>query len=1204
LTSLVFQEGTTAGRLHVAFEITGGHKEQLELHVPSGLEILTVEAADLAGWSVEKTEKGDRLVARFRRAQRGHLGLDVSFELPRPADSAALPNFYAEDVNEQRGFIAASAEAPMSLFGLEPHGGEAIDPREIPAHLARSLKVPVTLAYRHAGPGFSGSVRLDHHATVALAQATIDAAYFTTVLTEEGREVVKATFLMKNNLRPYLAVALPEGAELWSTFVSGESVNPARDGGKVLVPLVKSRDLGEGDTLATHQVQPGWSLSDVALQYYHDASKWRLIETANEDTLAGQGPQVGQSLRIPRLTGPGASDLETAFPVEIVYSSPAKPPGQYGRARFELAVPDLEMMKVVWTLYLPSRLDPLSFGGNLSQSSYIRYGLLRRLRQFAHGPLAVATPSLVSTAWAGGDSFKQRFSFAEADMEGVVGRHPRERLPLSGNPYLFTSYLAGERPVLTAAYLDRSLEPPFRWLAFSLGLLCAMAVARALSGAGSLRLSLGAAVAAAVAVLFAGHFILGMYGRAAVGAGFGLWLWVIFLLYSRPCPHSWPGLLKALRLANAVALGLVLLAGLGAWTGFIALLCAAGGAAFLSKTQRLAAPAAAMLAVLVAGSANAQALPSGAEVTVPFEKLERLLGASGRPAPPPRDHSLTSARYRARLAGESLEVEGALELEVHGDGWVRVPLIPRTGTLTRLSLDGKLWAAAVSDSGYEALLRGPGRHRLELSFVVPVPSPGSAPLSLVPGVAGELEVTLPAAGLDPELVGASGAQVAGATLSALVPASGQTELVWATGPSAAAVEGPSRAELRMTARTLQIASVAEKRTYAMVRFRIERGSANHFAVRLPPGVELLDVQGDGLEDRQVTTDERGRLLTVTTAAPVRDAFELSFAYEWRSGAAGAALPTFTVEGVRSESGTLGVESAGSTEVQLGRIEGASSIDVRGAPELFALTDRPILHAVRYLSPPWSVHLTLAPHPEVPLEAAAVDRAEYTTVLSRDGRAISQGVFKLRNSRRPFLAVSLPEGSQVQSVLIDGAPAKPVRDATGTLLLPLARSSSADNEMQQFEVEVVYTTRLPGGGGSGALPAVLPSVDLRVSKVSWDLYLPPGTEVRTRPVTEEAQDSMQWAAAPRALWAVTGATRSGAEASGAGGVLPVRFNLPVHGEPERFFVNYLPAGAAPRFEGTWGARSLPPWAQALVALGAAGGAVALAAGGRRVLRRRG
>ncbi|HZN95373.1 MAG TPA: hypothetical protein VFB81_21825, partial [Myxococcales bacterium] len=439
LTAVTLQEGTTSGRARFAFEISRGHREQLEIHLPADLEPLTAEAQDLSGWSVERNDQGKKLVVRFRRPQRGHVSIDFAFELPRPGSEATIPAPYAEDVTEQRAYVAASAESPLSLREASLSQGEQVDPRVIPAFLLRAEKSPLTLAWRHAGAGFAAKVHVDRHETVALAQATIDAAYFTTVLTEEGREVVKATFLVKNNLRPYLGVTLPEGAELWSAFVSGDSVAPAREGNKVLVPLLKSRDIGQGDTLAVHVVQPGWSLTDVALQYYHDASKWRLIEEANE---TGGTLEAGTELRIPRLTGPGASDLQTAFPVEVVYARAADKPGRFGRATFALAEPDLDVMKVTWTLYLPTRLDPLSFGGNLSQGSYIRYGLFRRLQYWVGGgsQAALVMPGLISSAWASsgeswaeGRSLKERFDFAkDEEAGGELEEHPRERLPLVG----------------------------------------------------------------------------------------------------------------------------------------------------------------------------------------------------------------------------------------------------------------------------------------------------------------------------------------------------------------------------------------------------------------------------------------------------------------------------------------------------------------------------------------------------------------------------------------------------------------------------------------------------------------------------------------------------------------------------------------------------------------------------------------------------
>lgn len=1224
LTAVTFQEGTTSGRARFAFEVSRGHRDQLGIHLPANLELLTAEAPDLAGWSVERSDHDKKLVVRFRRPQRGHIAIDFTFELPRPGSEATVPAPYAEDVAEQRAYVAASAESPLSLREASLVQGEQVDPRLIPAHLARVEKSPLSLAWRHTGePGFVAKVRLDRHEAVALAQATIDAAYFTTVLTEEGREVVKATFLVKNNLRPYLGVTLPDGAELWSAFVSGDSVAPARDGSKVLVPLVKSRDLGEGDTLAVHVVQAGWSLTDIALQYYHDASKWRVIEEANADLLSGRSLEAGTELRIPRLMGPGASDLQTAFPVEVVYARTADRPGRFGRATFALAKPDLDVMKVTWTLYLPSRLDPLSFGGSLSQGSYIRYGLFRRLQQWVGDPqVGVAMPGLISTAWAstGGGSLKQRFHFSQDEgTEGALEEHPRERLPLVGRPYVFHAYLAGERPMLTAVYLDRGLEGPVRVMAFTFGLLGALGLC-AIASRERAWVRWSCVGAGAGVVLFAGHYVLGAHARAALGAGFGAWIWIFYRL-STAAPGGVPAkrMLQALKLANAAVFFLIVVAGVGPGKIFLAAICAGLGVVFLWRGTRIPAqaPAAAattvtsalvLVALALSSPARAQeseqeqqrerGLPPGAEVTVPFKALKGLVAPGPGERKAPRRYSLLSARYEGAVVGESVELSGIVELEVHGPGWVEIPLIPREETLAQLTLDGAPYAAAVVERDYRLVFQGAGRHRVALSFVAPVHDPGAARLGLVPGVASTLSVRLPSGSLEPMLAGVAEERVEDARITGLVPPGGVVELLWSTRPQAGPDRARSEAELRMTARTLQIASVGEQRTYALARFRVQRGSASQFTIRLPPGVELLDVQGQNLADHQLVEKEGRRLLVVTTSTPVRDEYELSFVYEWRVDRAELlVLPIFSVTGVRSESGTLGIEAAGGTEIQLAGVDGASAIDVRGAPELFAHTEKPILHAVRYLQQPYSVTLKLSAHPEIPLEAAAVNRAQYTTVIARDGRAISQGLYRLRNARRPFLGVLLPMGSEVQSLLVEGNPAKPVRDAGGKLLVALPRSGSADREMRELEVEVVYLTQL-GSVSAGELPPLLPAVDLRVSKVSWELYLPPGMEVTRRGPTEESADSMQWASAPRALWAMTGAAaRAPSDALATGGVLPVRLNLPVHGKPERFWHHYLPAEVSPRFDVAYARRSLPPWVHGLGAMALLAALALVALGGR-------
>ncbi|MBI5544436.1 MAG: hypothetical protein HY901_11130 [Deltaproteobacteria bacterium] len=64
-----------------------------------------------------------------------------------------------------------------------------------------------------------------------------------------------------------------------------------------------------------------------------------------------------------------------------------------------------------------------------------------------------------------------------------------------------------------------------------------------------------------------------------------------------------------------------------------------------------------------------------------------------------------------------------------------------------------------------------------------------------------------------------------------------------------------------------------------------------------------------------------------------------------------------------------IESAGSLELKIAGVDGAAAIGVRSAPELLGHTDKPILHAIRYLQHPCSVQVAFERHPEKELDTA-------------------------------------------------------------------------------------------------------------------------------------------------------------------------------------------------------------------------------------------
>ncbi|HVQ28672.1 MAG TPA: hypothetical protein VMV21_03785, partial [Vicinamibacteria bacterium] len=98
----------------------------------------------------------------------------------------------------------------------------------------------------------------------AVLVAIIEEARYQTLLTEDGKSLVRARYAVRNNQRTFLAVTLPEGGALWSAAISGRPVRPGRSPeGALLLPLEKTRAGEEAPAFVAEIVYfqrgPAWS---------------------------------------------------------------------------------------------------------------------------------------------------------------------------------------------------------------------------------------------------------------------------------------------------------------------------------------------------------------------------------------------------------------------------------------------------------------------------------------------------------------------------------------------------------------------------------------------------------------------------------------------------------------------------------------------------------------------------------------------------------------------------------------------------------------------------------------------------------------------------------------------------------------------------------------------------------------------------------
>jgi len=275
---------------------------------------------------------------------------------------------------------------------------------------------------------------------------------------------------------------------------------------------------------------------------------------------------------------------------------------------------------------------------------------------------------------------------------------------------------------------------------------------------------------------------------------------------------------------------------------------------------------------------------------------------------------------------------------------------------------------------------------------------------------------------------------------------------------------------------------------AGVALNIKNGSIDRLELLLPPDVNLLSLSAPSLRTHQV--EEDGRRVTVEFTQDMEGQFALDVTYEriLPNELQQVSVPLVGITGAEVEQGRIAVEALSAVEVKPSDSSALNALDVSELPRQLVLrTTNPILLAYKYvrsgIDP--SLALDVQRHNLVGVQEAAIDSANYTTLVTADGLLVTTCRFTVRNGSKQFLRVQLPPESEVWSVFVDGRPEKPATDETREdgVLIKIIHSTEG------FPVELVYATSHRPFGAFGSLEAQLPRPDILVTHSQWDLYAP-------------------------------------------------------------------------------------------------------------------
>ncbi len=281
---------------------------------------------------------------------------------------------------------------------------------------------------------------------------------------------------------------------------------------------------------------------------------------------------------------------------------------------------------------------------------------------------------------------------------------------------------------------------------------------------------------------------------------------------------------------------------------------------------------------------------------------------------------------------------------------------------------------------------------------------------------------------------------------------------------------------------------------ATVEVNVKSGGIDQLVLALPAGVNFLDRAAPSLRSHKVTAGEGGQLIELQFTQEMDGQFRVHVTYERILADADneVPVPTLRVEGAEVEQGRIAVEALTAVEVQPAAVEQLSSLDVNELPQQLILeTTNPILLAYKYVhvDPPYKLSLKIARHKEIDVQSATIDQAHYRTLFTPDGLAVTTAQFTVRNSRKQFLKVALPEGSKVWSVFVAGQAEKPALESAAGKASGSSVLIKIINSTQGFPVDLIYATPISRLGPLGKISHQLPRPDMVVTQSRWDVFLP-------------------------------------------------------------------------------------------------------------------
>ncbi|MGC1618333.1 MAG: carboxypeptidase-like regulatory domain-containing protein [Candidatus Acidiferrum sp.] len=494
-------------------------------------------------------------------------------------------------------------------------------------------------------------------------------------------------------------------------------------------------------------------------------------------------------------------------------------------------------------------------------------------------------------------------------------------------------------------------------------------------------------------------------------------------------------------------------------------------------------------------------VPPTGSVTLPLDEYNRLLELASKTPKKvesaPLPYTINRADLKLRVANETVLGTIQLQGETFKKGETKVAL---TSGLTILDAhqQGKSLPFEQEGSTQTAILPGPADFTVDLeaglplnietgraSFNLPAPSAGSVLLTLeVPGDHTNVKIN---PGLITSLTSANGKTTIEATL---VP--GQPANIWWATREVVVPTVPRSVRFLSNIKTLVSVSEVEIRLAVLADITVIQGEPAQFELEIPAGYEVTGASGASVD----SGDVQSGVLTLKINEPAQRTHEFLISLERPITVTKADVPFLSVKNSQRETGEVLVEGVGTME--LNATEGGSlkRMDFKETnPNLRLLARYSQQAAFRYHRQPTenpSLSLEWTRFPDSSVLAAIAERAMVTTLVTTEGRSLTEVKLTIRNQAQPFLKIELPAGASIVIAEIAGEKVKPVEAPDGHRV-PLLRTGF--RPVGSYEVSFVYMDSGAPFAKKGGSEISLPKMDVPISLLQWEVFLPEQYKVK-------------------------------------------------------------------------------------------------------------